>query len=491
MRTNHIIERPIILRWLIATLAVAPLLVIWALANPILASPDENVHMVHAQGIARGDLTSPFSTDGLPIESIECFRFQPEVTAACQDLTWGTDGTERMVSTGNYPPLFHSLAAIPALALDGLDGAYAMRIWTALICAVLFGATAALLSRPGLGPWPLSAFVIALTPMVIFTAATVNPSGMAAAFAALYVAGAVSTGVNTTRTEPAVARTERMMARVAIATGAIGLALVRRDGLLWLALVTVALVPLLPISAWTARLRAEIQQRGRGDHVPPRRLLAAGAVAFGVLVVAAVWARPTVARFWNNFLDGRGGSPLDALGQMRNYFLQLVGYFGWLDSPITDEMLAVAGIVIAVVLVLAFVTGSGRRRAATAISFALLVVTPIAFGLVRFPYLQGRYLFPIWMATMITAGFTIGPTALRRAPAILLGITAVVQYLAFAQNLRRYTVGASGPWSFMVDYQWRPPTMAPITALVLYAAAIALAAVAVRTLLHTARVGER
>ena len=31
-------------------------------------------------------------------------------------------------------------------------------------------------------------------------------------------------------------------------------------------------------------------------------------------------------------------------------------------------------------------------------------VAPVAFGLVRFPYLQGRYLLPIWAGTLLVAG---------------------------------------------------------------------------------------
>ena len=52
-------------RWLVLFLALAPLAVTWSLVNPMLASPDETIHILRAQSIAAGDFSNPFTSDGL------------------------------------------------------------------------------------------------------------------------------------------------------------------------------------------------------------------------------------------------------------------------------------------------------------------------------------------------------------------------------------------------------------------------------------------
>ena len=81
------------------------------------------------------------------MDAVECLKFQPEVTADCQDLSWGPDGTQQIGPTDGYPPLYHSIAAIPALFTSGLAGDL-MRIWMAVIIMALIAWAAALVSRP-------------------------------------------------------------------------------------------------------------------------------------------------------------------------------------------------------------------------------------------------------------------------------------------------------------------------------------------------------
>ena len=77
--------------------------------------------------------------------AVNCLMFRPETTADCIDLTWGPAGLEQPSTAETYPPLFHALAGIPALFLSGPSGAYAMRLWLALLCCALFAWAAVLL----------------------------------------------------------------------------------------------------------------------------------------------------------------------------------------------------------------------------------------------------------------------------------------------------------------------------------------------------------
>jgi hypothetical protein len=126
---------------------------------------------------------------------------------------------------------------------------------------------------------------------------------------------------------------------------------------------------------------------------------------------------------------------------------------------------------------------SDNRRAALATLFGLvgLLVSPIVIGLIRFPYLQGRYLLPVWIATAVLAGAAAarGDTGVRfdrRATRLVMGVWAAIHLLAGIQNLRRYAVGRSGTWNFLFDAEWNPPTMPNWVAVAAYVATTVLAA---------------
>jgi hypothetical protein len=159
----------------------------------------------------------------------------------------------------------------------------------------------------------------------------------------------------------------------------------------------------------------------------------------------------------------------------------VVGVLGWLDSPIGEEALWVA-LVIAGFLVLVGI-GSDNRRAALATTLGLvaLFVSPVVIGMIQFPYLQGRYLLPIWIGTAVLAGAAAargdtGPRFDRRATRLVLGVWAIIHLIAGIQNLRRYAVGRSGSWNFLFDAQWNPPTMPNAVAVAAYVGTTVLAA---------------
>lgn len=458
-------------RWVVLFLALVPLAVTWSVVNPMLASPDETVHMLRAQSIAAGDFSNPFTSDGLPIDSVECFRFQPEVTAACQDLAWGADGTERVGLTGGYPPLYHSIAAFPALVSSGLAGAYLMRIWMAVVIMALIAWAGALVTRPGAGPWPLTGVVVAVTPMAIFTVATVNPSGLAVASAMLFVVGAVSLLNSRWRSRAVVAAT---------AIGAFGLALSRRDGLLWLGVLVLALVPF-----WAP------QVRGLWSRRTTRSTWAVAGVVAALAMVAAVWGRTTITRFAQYWQNGEGTSWWEAARFIRGYLFQVVGVLGWLDSPIGEEAVWAALVVAGFVVLLGIASDDRRAALATTLGLVALLVSPVVVGMIRFPYLQGRYLLPVWIVTAVLAGAAAaesdtGARFDRRATRLVLMVWAAIHLIAGIQNLRRYAVGRSGSWNFPFDAEWNPPTMPNSVAVAAYVAATVSAAVGVVIVLRLA-----
>ena len=169
--------------------ALLPLTIAWSLTNPMFASPDEQVHLIRSQGAVRGDLASPYITDG--ISGDVCFAMDPTITADCQNLTWDASRITAADNADGYPPLFHFVAGIPNLFVSGLGGAYLTRIWLACICASLLALAAGLLWAWRPSPWTSTGFLLGCTPMVIFLIATVNPSGLTTALAGVIWASGI------------------------------------------------------------------------------------------------------------------------------------------------------------------------------------------------------------------------------------------------------------------------------------------------------------
>lgn len=418
-------------------------MVLWALANPLFAAPDEAAHLVRAQGFGQGVFTAPFPTDGLPLDAAECFSTEPDTTAGCMNLTWGAPGTTVSVpALSNYPPLLHLVAAPATWVGSGETNVYVVRIWLAVVCASLLAWAGTLLTRPGSGRWPLTGLMVAVTPMVVFTSATVNPSGLTAAFAAVGVAAVVV---------PAVHHQPLLRHWPALAVAVVGLLAVRRDSLLWIAVVAVALIPALAGGRWNpATLRNGL-----------RNPAVVAATVAGVVGVAA--AGVVAASRFGRWRSGEGSTVGESVRLIRRFVLDLIGNFGWLDAQLPPETFAVALVVVGFV-VLSAVTAARKPWAGSQTALvAALFVSMVALETQRSLYLQGRYLFVVWMALMVTAGVAVATGGLprrfaTRAPVVLGGLWMVVHAVGFTHNLRRYAVGQNGPWTFITgESAWQPP----------------------------------
>ncbi len=455
--------------------ALVPLTVLWSLTNPLFAAPDESTHLVRAQGFGKWSFTAPFPTDGLPLDAAECFSTEPNTTADCMDLTWGTAGTEvSLPALSNYPPLLHVVAAPATWVGSGEANVYVVRVWLAVVCSVMLAWAGTLLTRQGSGRWPLTGLLIGVTPMVLFTAATVNPSGLTAGLAALGIAGIMAP---TLHGEPL----RRHWPAVAVAV--VGLALTRRDGLVWVALVAAALTPALA----TGRLNPH---RIRQQLANP--LVAAGvaAVTAGGLVVAVVLG----SRF-GSWRRGEGSSVAESVRLVRQFVLDIIGNFGWLDAQLPPETLSVALVVVGFVVLLGVFTGSRRLATSVVALVVALFVSVVLLETQRSLYLQGRYLFVAWIALMVTAAVAAAAGPLprwvtTRATTVLLGLWAIVHLAGFTHNLRRYAVGQTGPWTFITgEAAWQPP-ISNVGAVVLFVMALTAAATAVAMVMRPLAAGE-
>ncbi len=470
-RLNQAPKKRVARIWAKFLLILLPLPIVWALANPMFASPDESSHMIRAQGVIRGDLNEPYLTDGLPGGQVECMAFYWDVTANCMKLEWGAPNTPMQSPTDTYPPLFHGLAGVTSLFFSGLVGAYAMRIWLAIVCSMIMAWAGTLLwiRRPNC--WSIGGVITATTPMVVFTFATVNPSGITAALSSAIWAGGLNLSLPTSSSMKRASRITFMIAVIIFP-------LLRRDALAW----EIVILAILATTLSRARLR-ELRQ----DRLIVGSLFVTLA---NMIWVWIAWAGTATDSFVSNSADHGGGSWAAGLGSVYLKILEVVGYFGWLDSPMTSETFVFLMCVLAGVITIAALGGHKPEARTTTIAFFAMLSAPVIIGAVRFPYVQGRYLFPVWIGCMLVAGQAIAaatlPTEFKKRLFRLVVISLVIaQFFAFAQNLRRYAVGHSGTWKFYQHSLWHPPMMSNLWALILAFSALVIAVISGRNIIKS------
>lgn len=464
-------HQPLFRTWLKFLLIVLPLPLIWSLANPMFASPDEPSHMIRAQGIIRGDAVSPYKTDGLPADQIDCMKFQWDVTANCMNLNWEPRGQIQASTTDNYPPLFHVIAGMPSVVFEGLFGAYVIRIWLVLICSSLVAWSGTLLWTRHRHYWTLACLVTALTPLVVFVISTVNPSGLSTALAFSIWAS----GINISRPTKG---TSYLASRATFAISLTLFPFVRRDSVWW------ELLILLLIATTLSRSRFSEMKKDRVIH--------------GILLLAAVsmalvwfrWSGSATESFVSNGVEQNGGSIAAGFGSLTEKISEMIGWFGWLDSPMTGASFLILMCLLSLVLLVGILGGERVHARTAAVTLVALLFCPVVIGAIRYPYVQGRYLLPLWVGCMLTVGSALAESDLpgvflKRLFKLSIGVMALIQFFAFAQNLRRYAVGRTGTWKFYDHANWHPPMMSNLVALELALVAIVVSLVGVRILVKS------
>jgi Predicted membrane protein (DUF2142) len=456
---------------------------LWALANPPTAASDESAHIVRAAAISNGDffgrpltrrqiaefpsryyvgsnqggdtrvyrsVTAPEIYDRL---NLICYVNHPEQSAACLDFTGPHRNAGIVSQTTRYPPAYYVWVGIPArLVSAGPRAVYVMRLASVVLAAALLASAVVSLRRLGDSPFVRLALLVAVTPVVLFFAATVNPSGIEIAAAiGLWVSGAVL--VSEARSSGSGRLDSGLVARVGIAAGIF--ALTRQLGPFWVGFTVLVLAGL----AGTRGLRAL-----RGS----RALWLWGGVVVACVVAQLGWIVWVGALDTHNYLGAASHEDAITLarkgiGDSYSYLREMIGVFGWRDVPAPTLTFliwfaALGGLS-------AFAVAFGRRRDVVALLVvaAATAVLPVASYVQQSGYAgwQGRYTLPIAVGVPVLAGLALHASAVRnarRAAVVLAGAALGVGHvLAFAQNLRRYTVGAGGTVWFWTQEAWSPP----------------------------------
>lgn len=477
--------------WMTSTVVLFALGALWSLATPVGAAPDEPTQIIKAAAVVRGQLVGA-PTPGQPkavvtvtvpesfasdLHLATCYAFTDTRPAGCAPHLSGV-GRPSIATTyvGRYPPLYYLLVGAPTLLSTTDTAVHLMRLLSVLCSALLIGlafAVAAVWSRSRL---LVIALAVCATPQVVFLASVVNPSGLEIAAAiATWTCGLV------------LVLDHRHAPPVGLVAGCAGsasvLALCRGLSPLWVALIAATLVALTP---------GTIPALWRSRQV---RAATAVVAAVGVVAVAFILGAHTLTVLPAGRPIGANTPELqmvaDALGETGRFLRQVVGVFGWLDTPSPVAVLAgwwaAAGILVVVSL------ASTDRRAAGTVAAVMLVsvLLPAAImvsharqsGLVW----QARDGLPLYAGIPLVAGAVAGRSSAggtirgllhdrlvaRLAVLLACGI-AVAQLVDFGWALRRYTVGLGAtlnPFA-RVPGGWSPP----VPAVVLVAAGVLVTA---------------
>lgn len=446
---------------------------VWVFANPVMAAPDEDAHLVKALGIARLDIGAPGPPAApgakpstvrnasitrvvdiparLSPQGYACFAFRADVTAACQPVAAVRASGDLATRTtlGAYPPFVYlPLGLVATLGSDPVGAVRLGRLLVLAFSVALLWLACDHLVR-WLGPRCLLGVAAMATPMVVFCTGILNTSALEI-LGALGIAAVVAVFAR----RPDSLAAPRTLGVVLVSGTA--LVLSRQLGVVTMAVLTLLL---LGLGGW----------REVWAGLRDRRPMTWAAVAVPALCTVAVavgelgWDHPVLLGPWVS-----GDSVRGFLGQLPQLVGEGVGRFGWLDVRPPDGVNLVWFAVVAVLVVTALVVGDGRDRAVLAAMLgAALVVSYVTYARIFFPVgagLQGRHVLPILAIVPVWSGVVVAQrlpaAALRRVvrPAAL--ALPLVVLAGLYLNSQRYAVGldpSSGLRWFVPDAQWSPP----------------------------------
>lgn len=478
------------LRWWLPFVSFLLLGSAWAVGLPLHGPPDEVDHIDRAAAVARGEIVARSGayvngTGGVVTaptifrvlgSANTCFAGHPEVPASC--LVPGPASSQPTpVASGaaRYFPLYYFLVGLPSLPFPNAFGWYAMRIVSlavnAAIVAGAFAATAGLAR----GSLVRAGILTATTPMTYFLAGAVNVNSWEISGAiAVWVGGLVL--LLAPPAGPALRTLVLWMMLSAVL-------MVTSRGLspLWLALIGLVLLVAAPLPAVRAALDSRAVRAGL-------------VVTLAATLVAIGWNQ------WQNALDighnaqaqyGLGYRLLEPVHLLTFRLQQMVGVFGWLDTPAPTLVYVAWTAVLGALSVLALAGGRRRLVLALALTAVLSILVPdLLEGMTanRFGFVwQGRYTLPIAVGVPLLAAFAAAldlPFDERRARSLAAwtaGLLAIGQVAAVWTMLVRFESGLGVTANPLVG-SWRPP-VGPLPVLLLAAlgaAGLALAVVGPR-----------
>ncbi|WP_205474718.1 DUF2142 domain-containing protein [Nocardioides sp. SYSU D00038] len=402
----------------------------WMLAVPPFRGSDEFDHAYRAAGVAGGQWRlDERATEGrgmlvrVPADLVEAAHEQ------CASLPYtehdncnpvrpaGAGRVEVATAASNYNPVYYWVIGTVAEPFEGAAALQAMRITSALLCALVVLAAAAALRAAGMRHWTALGLVTALTPTLVYTTVVAAPNGLEAAAGLSLWAALLALGRSADEGAPSVP-VGWLLAQVAV-SGVLLSGLRTLGPFFVLMIATVVLVHVGPRRWW-----ALVRRRATAVTAVAGVVVAAMAAGVWWALDSSSYSAPSDAAS-----TAADSDPSDAVAVHR-WVLQLVGAFPYRDQP---APVLVYPLVLLVVLLL--VVAAGRRArgwqrvsvvgSAVAVLLVPVVVASATIGS-RGSIWQGRYLFPFVLGVLPLCGLLLDRAGWEAPNRVRLLVTALV-----------------------------------------------------------------
>ncbi|MES2092844.1 MAG: DUF2142 domain-containing protein [Actinomycetota bacterium] len=465
---------------------------LWSIATPIAASPDEPAHAVKAAAVVRGEFLGPLSDFGSYVDvpryvawtsSQACYARQPAVSADCIPNVKGDPFTTILTTTtaGQYNPTYYVLIGWPSLVFRDSSGLFAMRFASGILSSLFLALGVMMLSTWRRRAIPLAAYAIALTPMFFFLNGAVNPNTLEISGTLATFVGMLSIVLQPDRSL-LVSRAVVVIVAASLAANSRGLSVV------WIAVALFAPLVLSSRSELLGLLRTRVVKIAIGVI----GLATALALVWIPFAAALSVPSPNAGSVPAPIYPHTGASPLTGfaimISQLSTQVNEMIGYFGWIDTPAPEGVYAIWFMLMGSLVVGALIVLRGRAAVFALVLGGAFILLP---ALAQALYIrtggfiwQGRYTLPLLVMLLVGIGAALSRmhvdlTALpaRRLMLVTLVAWAIGQITSFVVVLRRYAVGIDGSYlSFLTDPKWQPPG-GLVTVLVLFGLSILTAIV--------------
>lgn len=469
--------------WALSFLAFFLCTAAWAFAGPFDAVNDERDHIFRAAGVAAGEIApepvaavrgiGAYQTVPRGLTTTKrCWQSSPRTSAKCAGSPNG-DRTPVRVGTaaGRYHPAYYAMVGLPLRWWPNYKGLYLARLISAAAASALLAGAFTVVCRYTRRRFTLAALLLAVTPMSLHLAAGINPNGLEIAAGVALMAGLLPLTLNR--------ELDRVLTGpLALAGfGAVGLAVLRPTGLIYLGAAIVAV--LLPT-------RREVLVRlWRSTAV--RVWAAAVFVTVSTAVVWAVVMRST--ELGPYYRLEKAMSPVQAGFVVAHvwgseWLDQIVGVFGQVDVRLPASVYRIWQFAAAAVVLLGLAGATWVGRWRLFVVFGGCVLVP---SLMQVVYVndngmitQGRYMLPGLVGLILLAGYFIdvGGAALpagRSFTRIMLGLAVTVHLFSLLWTMGHWRVGQPdfgqlGLRQFnLFGDGWHPPigSVTPVLAMML------------------------
>lgn len=405
----------------------------WILTVPTFRGSDEFDHVYRASAVAHGEwthhgaavngrggyVTIPGSIVRAAQDVCEVYEYTgPDNCRA--SIEFANGDAQVATAAGTYNPTYYVLVGPITRAFGGDAANYAMRIVGAVLCALVLGWAAALITRWAQTWAPLVAFGIGATPVLVYSTTVAAPNGMTYAGAALFWSALIAASRSDHSTKALAAPA---------ALGASMMVTTHTTGAMWVLLITLVSLLLRPLREWIA--------------VVARDRLAWGSAVLVVVAVTAAslaWVRANNTNALSAPMDDI--NPLTSALLFRSELLwlfQTIAAFPVRNEPAPTIVYVLWFVPFAVLAVHAVRKADARTRLALGLTLVFVVAVPTVFTLLTYTRegvaWQGRYTLPLSLGLVLVAG-----AALDRWGAALKGRTVTVGFALMAVAMTISTV---------------------------------------------------